>query len=612
MENSIQLLPEHISNQIAAGEVIQRPASVIKELVENAIDSGAANIEVHILQAGKTSIQVIDDGCGMNPMDARLAFERHATSKIRRVEDLFALHTKGFRGEALPSIASIAHVRLTTKRIEDELGTLIVNEGGKIKQQEPIVCKNGTSFEVKNLFFNVPARRNFLKSDKRESQHILEEFLRVALIHYSIGFSFYEDSKCVYQLPKGNQRKRIVDLYGRSMNDKLVPVSSDSAIAKISGFIVKPEFAKKTKGEQYFFVNQRFFKDNYLHHAIMKAFDSLIPNKTYPGYFLNFEIDPAEIDVNVHPTKTEIKFENQRDIYSVLNSAVKESLGKFNIFPSMDFDAETSFELPYELSHQPVVEPRIRVNPDYNPFSKPASSGNSMGKTDSDYANKSLQKLGFGQNSFSSADWQNFYTIEDETPPISTEISFEEESRILNFENVPILLLQAVALLSKEGKIWVFDLAGVKEKLVFDQFFQTFLTRPISSQQLLFPIEKTIDPREERMWQENEKTIQRLGFQWKITDNLLEVFAAPNGIEAERVSQTVQDVSDLLMSENFDKSELARLLIQTIATSNSRNLNWTEKSAKGMLNEWAHCEDKWKSPSGKLLVKTYSPNELLK
>lgn len=609
MENIIKLLPEHISNQIAAGEVVQRPASVVKELVENAIDAGAQNIEIHIHQAGKASIQVIDDGCGMSLVDAKMAFERHATSKIQKVDDIYALHTKGFRGEAIPSIASIAHVHIKTKRKEDEVGTLIVNEGGKIIQQEPVVCKDGTSIEVKNLFFNVPARRNFLKKDTIEFKHIEEEFLRIALIHCGVGLSLFHDNKRIYQLPIGNHRKRIVDIFGRSMNDKLMPIHADTEFVKISGFVMKPEFSQKTKGKQYFFVNDRFFKDAYFHNAVMKAFDGMIPAETYPGYFIHIEVNPAEIDVNVHPTKTEVKFENQQEIYLFLNSAIREALGKFNIFPSLDFDAETSFDLPYEERKMPVVEPKIRVNPNYNPFNKTSSSGYST-KSDSDYANKSLQSLGFGQREVSSEDWKEFYTIEEENTPEQSVIISSEET--LNFEAASVLILKNIALLSKDGMVWVVDLSAVKERLLFDQFFQTFIVKPVPSQQLLFAIEEPISHHEEMVWKENELTIQRLGFEWEIKEEMLHVMAVPNVLDAENVSYTLQQMREKMQEEHFEKSELAHLLIQSMSISNAQNLKWTERTVKGILNEWSHCEEKWESPSGKVIVKTYQPKDLLK
>ena len=370
----IRLLPDHIANQIAAGEVIQRPASVVKELVENAIDAGAEKIQVHIKDSGKTLIHVFDTGSGMSEQDARMSFERHATSKVSSAEDLFALSTKGFRGEALASIAAIAHVDLKTKESHSEVGTFIRIEGSKVITQEEIVCANGSSFEVKNLFYNVPARRNFLKSDQVEFRHICDEFERIVLAHPDIEFSLSHNAQIIYNLPATNLRKRITDVFGGSINDKLVPIEESTDIVKIHGFVGKPEHAKKKRGEQFFFVNNRFFKDTYFNHALMSAFDNLIAPKHYPSYFLFFEIDPERIDVNVHPTKTEIKFEEDRFIYSILKSSVKQALGKYNISPTLDFERETGFDLPYDMRNQDPKEPQIKVDTSYNPFNSSSGS----------------------------------------------------------------------------------------------------------------------------------------------------------------------------------------------------------------------------------------------
>lgn len=338
MSDVIKLLPDHIANQIAAGEVIQRPASVVKELVENAIDAGATKIDVLIKDAGKTLIQVVDNGKGMSPFDARMCFERHATSKVQSADDLFHLTTKGFRGEALASIAAISHTTLKTKQPDAELGHLIQIEGSKITQEEVTTCPIGTSFEIKNLFFNVPARRNFLKSDSIELRHILDEFERIVLPHPEISFSIQHNETIIYNLQGSNLKKRILDVLGSAKSgEKLVPIDEETDIVKIKGFIGKPEFAKKKRGEQFFFVNNRFFKDNYFNHAINKAYEGLIQDKMFPTYFIYFEVNPQKIDVNVHPTKTEIKFEEDKMIYAILLSSIRQSLGKYNIAPTLDF-----------------------------------------------------------------------------------------------------------------------------------------------------------------------------------------------------------------------------------------------------------------------------------
>ena len=363
----IQLLPDHVANQIAAGEVIQRPCSAVKEMLENAIDSGADNIQLIIKDSGKTLVQVVDNGCGMSKTDARTSFERHATSKIKDANDLFAIRTMGFRGEAMASIAAIAHVELKTKPHSESLGTRIIIEGSEIKEQEDFATANGTSIAIKNLFYNVPARRKFLKSDQVEQKHIIEEFQRVALAHPEVSLSMYHNNNELFHLPQSSLRQRIVAVLGNKKNEKLVPVEEKTNLVTISGFVGKPEFAKKTRGEQYFFVNKRFIKSGYLHHAVTAAFEELIPNRFHPSYFLFFNIDPQLIDVNIHPTKTEIKFDDEKAIHAIVLSCVKRALGQYNITPSLDFERDPSFD-NIQSSKKEVKLPNIKVDTFYNPF----------------------------------------------------------------------------------------------------------------------------------------------------------------------------------------------------------------------------------------------------
>src|SRR5690606_10845327 len=340
MPDIIHLLPDSVANQIAAGEVIQRPASAVKEMMENSLDAGATTIRLVVKDAGKALIQVTDDGQGMSVADARLCFERHATSKISSAEDLFSIRTMGFRGEALASIAAIAQAELRTRRAEDEIGLLIQAEGSRITREEPCQCPAGTSIRVKNLFFNIPARSNFLKSNAVEMRHIIDEFLRVALAHPQVFFSLHHDGQEVYHLPKATLKQRLIHVFGNSYSERLVPVEEETNVIGLRGFIGKPEYARKTRGEQYFFVNNRFIRDGYLHHAIMNAYDELLVPGSYPFYALFIEIDPARIDINVHPTKTEIKFEDEKTVYAIVRSAVKRSLGRYNIAPTLDFEAD--------------------------------------------------------------------------------------------------------------------------------------------------------------------------------------------------------------------------------------------------------------------------------
>ena len=363
----INLLPENIANQIAAGEVIQRPASVVKETIENSIDSGASEIQLYIKDSGKTLIQIVDNGCGMSFNDVEKCFLRHATSKINKVDDLFKIKTMGFRGEAMASIASIAQVELETKLKNQELGTRIIIEGGKVKNKIENNCADGTSIKVKNIFFNVPARRKFLKSDSVEMRHIVEEFNRIALINYNCKMQLSHNNKEILFYPKSNFRQRIVNVIGLKNNEHLVPVNEKTSLVEIDGFICKPQYAKKTKGEQYIFVNKRFIKNTFIQNTISKAFEGLISEKHYPSYFINLKINPKNIDVNIHPTKTEIKFEDEKSIYAIIKSTVQKSLGEYNVSPSIDFLQENSFNIDTNFD-KPIKQPEIKVDQNYNPF----------------------------------------------------------------------------------------------------------------------------------------------------------------------------------------------------------------------------------------------------
>lgn len=373
MSDVIQLLPDSVANQIAAGEVIQRPASVVKELVENAIDAGAKSIRVLVVDAGRTSIQVIDDGCGMSETDARLAFERHATSKIRKADDLFSLHTMGFRGEALPSIAAVAQVELTTRLAADEIGTLLRLHGSRVVAQEPVACAVGCNFKVENLFFNVPARRKFLKSNATELNNILAAFERIVLVYPDVCFVFYSNGQEVMNLRAGSLRQRITDVFGKKISQDLLPLEVETAICRISGFVGKPESAKKKGGHDYFFVNGRYMKHAYFHKAVCSAFERMVPAGMQVPYFIYFEVSPADIDVNIHPTKTEIKFENEQGIWQILQAAVNDAIGQFCEVPAIDFDTEGKPDIPVFNPLRDAVEiPRVNYNPTYNPFAGPA------------------------------------------------------------------------------------------------------------------------------------------------------------------------------------------------------------------------------------------------
>lgn len=594
MSDVIRLLPDYIANQIAAGEVIQRPASVIKELMENAIDAHASKIDVVIKDAGRTLIQVIDNGCGMSSRDAEKCFDRHATSKIRQADDLFALSTKGFRGEALASIAAIAHVVLKTKERDAELGTEVVIEGSKIKSCQEVVMPIGSSFEVKNLFYNVPARRNFLKSDKIEGGHILDEFERIALAHPEVHFTLRNDQNLLHELPQATQRRRIVDLLGKNSNDRLVPISSETDIVRIKGFVLKPEFARRTRGDQYLFVNDRFFKSSYFHNSIFKAFDGLLKEQSHPGYFIYLEVDPAKIDVNVHPTKTEIKFEEEKFIYSILLSSIREALGKYNISPSLDFDRETSFDLPQETLRQIPREPEIRVNPNYNPFS--TSNGRS-----SENNTPALRKAGFGEWNQDEKDWRDFYSVEEEKTT-STSTLFEGEQEDNHSES--FLYGDMIFHPTPKG-MFLIHRKRCLERLLYDELFNDFIHKILDSQKLLFPIELSLEEGLAEKWEENKGLLTQLGFQSEINEkaNKLSIFAVPVMLQEECISDLLNELINCLLQEHVEKGDLAHHLLMLIAgNAHFGKGDKDPKSVKELVRRIMENSNQGYSPTGKKIM----------
>ncbi|HQN93666.1 MAG TPA: DNA mismatch repair endonuclease MutL [Prolixibacteraceae bacterium] len=485
MSDIIHLLPDSVANQIAAGEVIQRPASVVKELVENAIDAGATKITVQAKDSGRTFIQVTDNGKGMSPTDARMAFERHATSKIREANDLFAIRTMGFRGEALASIASVADVELKTRRHDDEVGTFIHISGSELISQEVISCSEGTTFMVKNLFFNVPARRKFLKSNNTELRHIISELQRVALATPEVGFSLYHNGTVVFELPAGNFRKRIVSLFGNSMNQSLVPVQTETSIARIFGFIGQPKFARRTFGEQYFFVNGRYMKHPFFHKAVIQGYEKILPPDLIPSYFICFEVDPGSIDINIHPTKTEIKFESESAVWQMLHAAVREALGKFNVGPSIDFDQEGNPGIPISpKSTDGLVFPSIQYNPNYNPF-------------DSEPASVSYRKSGFSNSDSNLENWKDLYPspMSDATFDVKPDdevtqqqffadtkdssLAFDDSKKFIQLKNRYILT-------PVKSGLMVIDQRRAHQRILYEQFLSIMAHHEGVSQQLLF------------------------------------------------------------------------------------------------------------------------------
>lgn len=540
MSDIIRLLPDSVANQIAAGEVIQRPASVVKELVENSLDAGASEIIVHIKDAGKTLIQISDNGCGMSPVDARMSFERHATSKISSANDLFAIRTMGFRGEALASIAAIADVELRTKRQEDETGTFLHINATKVIVQEPAGCNNGTSIQVKNLFFNVPARRKFLKADSTELKLIIQEVQRVAIPNPEIAFSLYHNNTLLYELPASVLRKRIVNLFGKMVNQALVPLESQTSVVSLTGYVGLPKFARRIMGEQFFFVNRRFMRHSYFNKGVMQAYEKLLPADAFPSYFIFLEIDPGAIDINVHPTKTEIKFEDERAIWQILNAAVREALGKHNVVPSIDFDQEGSIEIP--LPPRPGQEihiPQIEFNPAYNPFSEtgkaahqpqrssPREQGN-LRNWESLYSGMENARSGFGEH---------------DTHGI--QLPFQEPSLAFSGKKILQLKLKYLILPVKSGMM-VIDQKRAQERILFERFIEVMQTEKVATQQILFPYTFELNPADTGLFKEILPDVTSLGFD--IREFGKDTFII-NGIPGILASSSPVDLVEKLLEE---------------------------------------------------------------
>lgn len=513
----IHLLPDTVANQIAAGEVVQRPSSALKELLENSVDAGATKIEVFVKDSGKTLLQVTDNGKGMSPTDARLSFSRHATSKIRTAEDLFAIRTMGFRGEALASVSAVAQVELRTRMLTDETGTLIRIEGGEVKLQEPVVTPAGTTIAVRNLFYNVPARRNFLKSNTVEARHIIDEFERVALAHPEISFSLNHNGLDVFQLPPSNLRQRIINVYGNQYNEKLVPVNESTTLLRINGFAGKPEFARKTRGEQFFFINRRYIRDGYLHHAVSNAFEKLLPSESYPSYWLFIDIDPSRIDVNIHPTKTEIKFDDERSVYAIVRAAVKSALGQFSVSPSLDFEKDTSFELPHSMLYKPVQKPGITVDTGFNPFMR----DNSHRKADGwQQAYNGLEKIHIDNpvENISGIEFPEGIQNRAGDTIVSGEGSLLTHEGILAFPSV--------------NGITFIDYKGARERILFERFLDVAEGQAHETQLELFPLTLNVPAGDFELIQEIEPELRGLGFDLReFSGSTFVLHGVPSGLE---------------------------------------------------------------------------------
>jgi DNA mismatch repair protein MutL len=526
MSDIIQLLPDHVANQIAAGEVVQRPASIVKELLENAIDADSAKIELIIRDAGKNLIQVVDDGKGMSETDARMAFERHATSKIRGTEDIFKISTKGFRGEALASIAAVSQVELRTKQKDAAIGTNIYIEGGVFQFQDPIQTADGCNFLVKNLFYNVPARRKFLKNNNVEFRHVIDEFQRVALAHENLEFSLFHDDEPVFRLRKGSQMQRIVDIFGRKLQPQLIPIKEDITWCKLHGFVAKPEGVKKTRGEQFLFVNGRFFKSPYFNKAVQEAFEGLLMPGYVPTFFLFLELDPEKIDVNIHPQKTEVKFEDEHLIFALLRSTIKRSLGIYNVAPSLDFERDPELDdmmqntFPSKANSRggTLKMPEIIVDKDYNPF---------------------LEEKQFMQTEMQNLSEMYYQNIAAEPSKINL---FEDE----DFDEDLMRLPNGYWLFNKGDKVLMLDL-GRMHRLMVSEHNKPLKKGTTNSHSLLFSLEYHMNEIEKNKYQSIKKYLPSLGFEMKIAhENVLSIDAVPEGLKETQVMKFLENLFDIL------------------------------------------------------------------
>ncbi|WP_223551693.1 DNA mismatch repair endonuclease MutL [Aestuariivivens sp. NBU2969] len=612
MADIIQLLPDHVANQIAAGEVVQRPASVVKELLENAIDAGATTIKLIVKDAGKTLIQVIDNGKGMSTTDARLSFERHATSKIRTAEDLFQLHTKGFRGEALASIAAIAHVELKTKQEQDEVGTSITIEGSEVTSQEVVVTPSGTSISVKNLFFNIPARRNFLKSNTVELRHVIDEFHRVALAHPSIHFLLYNNGSDTFNLPVSNYRQRIVNIFGNKTNEKLVPVEEETDVLKISGFVGKPEFAKKTRGEQYFFVNDRFIKSAYLNHAILSAFEGLIKIGMHPSYFLNLKVDPQSIDINIHPTKTEIKFDDEHTLYAILRSSVKHSLGQFNIAPVLDFERDSNLDTPYNYSKSTIEPPKIEVDRNFNPFQEQKHSNRHLTSSFKKQSTGHWDGLYVGLESREMATDNDFTNVEFETEKSESSL-FENDDQKEHISTTYQLHNKYIISTIKSGML-VIDQYRAHQRILYEDFLQNITVKQGVSQQLLFALKLHFSVQEIEIIKPLKDDLEHMGFMFSsIEKESVEITGVPLGVSESEVSiileQLISDVQNEVPDANFSTTDLlAKSMAKSLAIKTGQTLKKDEQ--EHIVNKLFACKEPNVSPTNRLTFITVGVDEL--
>ena len=614
MSDVIKLLPDSVANQIAAGEVIQRPASVIKELVENAIDAQATHVQIILKDAGRTLIQIIDDGVGMSETDARLAFERHSTSKIRSAEDLFTLHTMGFRGEALASIAAISQVELRTRRQDEQLGTRLIINASQCESQEPDMCPVGSNFMIKNIFFNVPARRKFLKSNQVELSNIVKEFEKLALINNEVEFTLMHNGNVMYKLMKGTFRQRIASLMGNNMDQQLLPVSIDTSIVKVEGYIGKPENARKRNALQFMFVNGRYMRHPYFHKAIMTAYEQLIPEGEQPNYFLKFTVDPQSIDVNIHPTKTEIKFEDEVPIWQILAAGVKETLGRFSEVPAIDFDTQDAPEIPAYSGHVEVHRPEIEINPQYNPFKTQRQS--SMGQS---YQARTHQQLSNWDELFSNFEHKNREGSDQSSVEPPTTVDGVGMDPLLPVDDVQSVYLQLKGryiLSPAKSGLMVIDQHRAHVRILFDRYIGNIHTGELSSQTILFPEVLHLSAAQSVTLQGLLPEMEKMGFALSpLSGNDWSVNAIPSGIEGVEVSSMIHQIIESVDEGGMPlkkriQEHLALTVAQSAAIPSGRTLQQEEMEL--LVADLLKLPEPNYTPDGKIIISMISMEQITK
>lgn len=622
MTNVIQLLPESVANQIAAGEVVQRPASVVKELMENAIDAGATQIKLILRDAGKMLVQVVDDGCGMSETDARMCFERHATSKIREAKDLFEIKTMGFRGEAMASIAAVAQVELRTRRAVDELGTRVVVEDSVVKTHEPCQAPVGTSIAVKNLFFNVPARRNFLKSDPVEMRHVLDEFQRIALANPDLFFSLHHNDQELFHLPPGNLRQRIVKIFGEAVNKKLVPVQEETDILKISGFVGKPDYFKKTRGEQLFFVNRRFIKSSYLHHAVVNAYEEMLPPDTYPLYVLFLEIAPGRIDINVHPTKQEIKFDDEKLVYNYLKVTVRHALGAYSVTPTLDFEQEPAFQaMP---TPAPVLRPSSGQHADsvrnYPPKDRLADDNlrnwqrlyEGLDLIAKDRGEESLDAPPAILASGASADaLPSDFDVHLGAEPVEMDDAGGSFSK---GQKEPYQIHGQYIVSQIKSGFMLIDQQAASERILYERYLEALRQQPVATQQALFPKNIELPPADAALLRAILPEVNRLGFDIaEFGGDTFIVHGAPADMSGGLTEEILLERLLAQYKNNLDldlgtHENLARAMAKSAALKRGQTLGAAEM--QDLIDQLFACSSPYKSPSGRTCFITFDLDEL--